>query len=81
MIFGREHWRQGKGGFADFEGIKLCYGPVDTNAPFAIGRQMEARLKRAGLRMYEGKTHMSIVDHTEEILRDLYVERKVGGSS
>ncbi|CAM6111966.1 unnamed protein product [Calypogeia fissa] len=60
----------------EFEGVQLFYGTADTKTPVSIGRQIAARLKKAVLTEYEGETHMSIVDHTEDMLRKLVVERK-----
>jgi pimeloyl-ACP methyl ester carboxylesterase len=55
----------------EFEGVRLFYGTKDTNTPVQMGRVMAGRLRNATLNEYEGETHTSIVDHIEEILRDL----------
>lgn len=60
----------------EYEGVKLYYGTKDTNTPVQMGRTMARRLRNAVLREFGGETHMSIVDHTEDILKDLCWEEK-----
>jgi hypothetical protein len=59
-----------------FEGLRLHYGTKDVNTRVEVGRAMAGRLRDALLREFEGETHLSIMDRTEEILRDLCRERE-----
>lgn len=55
----------------DYPGIKMWYGKEDVNTPPQMGRYMAARLPKAVLKEYDGKSHFTMWEHIEEILTDL----------
>lgn len=59
-----------------YEGVRLFYGKWDVNTPPALGRYMAARLPNAVLKEYEGKSHFTMWDHSEEMLLDMMKESK-----
>ena len=58
----------------EFEGVRLWYGEKDVHTPVEMGRIMARRLRGSRLKIYEGDSHFSVGEHTEEILRELLEE-------
>ena len=54
-----------------YPGIRFWYGKEDVNTPPEMGRYMSKRLPNAVLKEYEGKSHFTMWDHSEEMLTDM----------
>ena len=55
----------------NYPGIRLWYDRQDVNTPPEMGRYMAVRLPNAVLKEYKDKSHLTIWDNIEEILREM----------
>ena len=55
----------------NYPGIRLWYDRQDVNTPPEMGRYMAVRLPNAVLKEYKDKSHLTIWDNIEEMLREM----------
>lgn len=55
----------------DHDGVRLWYGTNDENTPVSWGRFMADRIKGSVLTEYDGDSHYSLGNHSEDMLKEL----------
>lgn len=58
-----------------YPGVRLFYGSEDINTPPHFGKWMSQRLPQAVYKEYAGKSHFSMWDNIDEVLKDMLEDK------